>query len=91
MGIQFPPIAFLYLLYFYICIYILFCTLVKRILNLNLNLSRENHLSTSDELFWKHFFPWPPLNSAFSVIAKIGLRKISWIGYWKGTSTDLRC
>ena len=38
MGIQFPPIAFLYLLYFYMCIYILFCTLVKRIIKLKLKL-----------------------------------------------------
>ena len=36
MGIQFPPIAFLYLLYF--CIYIFFYTLVRsfiKLLNLN--------------------------------------------------------
>ena len=38
MGIQFPPIAFLYLLYFYICIYIFICTLVKRIIKLKLKL-----------------------------------------------------
>ena len=39
MGIQFPPIAFLYLLYYYICIYIfLFCTLVKRTIIFKLKL-----------------------------------------------------
>ena len=32
MGIQFPPIAFLYLLYF--CIYIFFCTLVRSFIKL---------------------------------------------------------
>ena len=37
MGIQFPPIVFRYLLYFYVYIF-LFCTLVKRILKLKLKL-----------------------------------------------------
>ena len=36
MGIQFPPIAFLYLLYF--CIHILFCTLVRSFIKLKLKL-----------------------------------------------------
>ena len=30
MGIQFPPIAFLYLLYFYICIYIFILYIGKK-------------------------------------------------------------
>ena len=30
MGIQFPPIAFLYLLYFYICIYIFILYICKK-------------------------------------------------------------
>ena len=40
MGIQFPPIAFLYLLYFYLFIFLLYYVIVqwyKVLLNLNLN------------------------------------------------------
>ena len=36
MGIQFPPTAFLYLLYFYICIYIFILYIGKRIIKLKL-------------------------------------------------------
>ena len=46
MGIQFPPIAFLYLLYFYIYIF-LFCTLVKRIIKLKRKLKRQRDQETT--------------------------------------------
>ena len=39
MGIQFPPIAFLYLLYF--CIYIFFCTLVRSFIKLKHKLKQS--------------------------------------------------
>ena len=49
MGIQFPPIAFLYLLYFYICIYIFILYIGKKnkIIKLKLKLLRETNVGVA--------------------------------------------
>ena len=47
MGIQFPPIAFLYLLYFYICIYIFILCIGKTNIKLKLKLIQKDREFTA--------------------------------------------